>query len=88
VVRAVRRFVERAPGSRPFLLGAAVVVLAGVALAVPRLDRIAPHMRESPAALIPILGAALGLACAAVCAIAVMVGVIRSRDSGHEDSAK
>jgi hypothetical protein len=32
-----------------------------VALAAPRLDRIAPHMRESPAALIPILGAAVGL---------------------------
>jgi drug/metabolite transporter (DMT)-like permease len=83
----VRRFVERAPGSRRFLIAGAIVVLGGVALAAPRLDRIAPHMRESPAALIPILGAALGLACAALCAIAVIVGVMLSRGSGGDDHA-
>lgn len=59
-------------------------MLGGVALATPRLDRIAPHMRESSAALIPILGAAFGLACAAVCAIAVIVGVILSRASDRD----
>jgi hypothetical protein len=58
-----------------------------VALAAPRLDRIAPHMRESPAALIPILGAAVGLGCAALCAIAVIVGVILSRGPDRGDPA-
>lgn len=62
-------------------------MLAGVALAIPRLDRIAPSMRESPAALIPFLGAALGLGCAALCAIAVIVGVLLSRGPDREDHA-
>jgi hypothetical protein len=84
IVRAARRFAERAPGSRRLLIGGAIAVLGGVALATPRLDRIAPHMRESSAALIPILGAAFGLACAAVCAIAVIVGVILSRASDRD----
>src|SRR5262245_28308467 len=79
VVRTVSAFARRSPNSRPYLITGAVAILIGVAFATPRLDRIAPHMRESPAALFPILGAALGLGCAALCALAVIMGVILSQ---------
>jgi hypothetical protein len=82
MVRAVRAFSRRSPRSRPYLLVGAVATLIGVAIGIPRLDRIAPHMRESPAALVPILGAAVGLALAALCAVAAIIGVILSRRPG------
>jgi hypothetical protein len=44
-------------------------------------------MRESPAALFPILGATVGLGCAALCAIAVIVGVILSLGPDRDDSS-
>ena len=87
MIRTVRRFAEGSPASRPWLVASAVAVLIGVAFAAPRLDRIAPHMRESPAALVPILGAALGLGLAAVSAVAIITGVILSRGPDRGDRA-
>jgi hypothetical protein len=78
IARAVRRFARRSPETRPYLIGGAVAILLGVAIATSRLDRIAPRMRESPAALVPILGAALGLGLAALGAAAALVGVVLS----------
>src|SRR5437867_1414515 len=79
VARATRRLCGRAPGTRPWLLAGAIVLIIAVALAVPHLDKAIPHsMSESPAGLIPFFGAAVGLGIIAVAAIAVIAGAILS----------
>jgi hypothetical protein len=87
IVRAVRLFSQRSPHSRPYLIAGAVAILIGVAFATPRLDRIAPHMRESPAAVFPILGAAVGLGIAGLCAAGVIIGVALSHRLDRDDPA-
>lgn len=85
MVHAVRRYTQRAPASRPYLLAGAVAILIGSAFALPRLDRIIPpSMRESPAGLLPALGAMLGLGFAVLAAVAVMLGVMLSRRSDRD----
>ena len=85
VARAVRRFCVASPASRlPSMVGAAAA-LGGAAFGATRLDRVAPHMRESPAALVPILGATVAVGLAALLAIAVIVGAALSVRSGSED---
>lgn len=77
VARRTRRACYRSPGRVPWLIAGGVALLAGVALAVPRLDSVIPDsMRESPAGLFPVIGAVLVLSLVAVCAGAIIAGAI------------
>ena len=62
VARAARRFCRRLPRYRPWMMAGAGALLIAVAIATPHLDSVIPNsMRESPAGLIPVLGAAVAL---------------------------
>jgi len=80
VARAAGRFCRRLPRYRNWFIAGASVLLLAAAAAVPRLDRAIPdRMRESPAGLIPFLGAAAGLGVIALVSIAALVGALLSR---------
>ncbi len=73
---AVRNVCRSAPRRRPWLIAGSVVVLAGVAFAVPHLGEVVPRgMRESPAGFIPLFGAAALLAISALLALGALIGV-------------
>jgi hypothetical protein len=75
--RAVRRACRRSPGSRPWWVAGATALLVGVAVAAPQLDKVIPdRWRESPAGLLPYIGAAVGLGLVAVLAGAIITGVL------------
>lgn len=77
VARRVRRVCRRSPGYRPWVVAGATALLIGVAFAVPHLDQSIPgSMRESPAGLIPFVGAVVGLCLTAILAISAIAGAI------------
>jgi hypothetical protein len=85
VARKVRHFCVSSTGSRPPLIFGAIAVILGAAVAAPQVNNVAPHMRESPAGLFPILGAAAAVGLAALLGLAILVGVILSYRSTGRD---
>jgi peptidoglycan/LPS O-acetylase OafA/YrhL len=88
VERRVRRICRDAPGARSWFAGAATVLLIAVGIAVPHLDDVIPdRMRESPAGLLPFVGAGLVLCIVAGAAVGAIVGAVRSGqvDAGDLD---
>ena len=80
VARMTQMVCRRAPKYRGGLVAGAVALLLVVAIASTQLDRVIPDsMRESPAGLIPFLGAAFVLAVVAISAISLVAGVILAR---------
>lgn len=89
VARAARRFCRRLPRRRPWVVAGTGALLLAVALATPHLDNVIPNsMRESPAGLIPVLGAAVALCLVALFAGSVLAGALLSyRSSSGEPVA-
>lgn len=80
VARVTQKLCRRAPNYRAGLVAVAVALLMVVAIASTQLDRVIPDsMRESPAGLIPFLGAAFVVAVVAISAISLIAGVILAR---------
>ena len=87
VAQRVGRVCRRAPGARSWFIGVAIALLIAVGVAVPHLDDVIPNsMRESPAGLLPFIGAGIVLCMVAVAAVAAIVGAVRADNMAAGDS--
>ena len=78
IYQTVRTWCRVAPHRRPWLVAAAIIALAFVAVTVPGIGRLTPPFSESPSGLFVILARAIPLGLTAVAAVATLLAA-RSR---------